>query len=319
MGKIITQCEHCNQKMNVDEEFVGKKIRCPNCKNTFPIKELNPKAPSGIKQVTPPAPPQEDDEIEKITEEFIEETPMPKPAPKAAPSVTAKPVDSYNEPKFCVFKDIVPQDANIIGEYNLGSSGWIVPEGTKVLVTENEVYVRSARRYIFGIFPGGKKIGTYPIESFQMRTGILKYTSIFAMFLFLIFGLAIGLGAWFVAKTAGAYADTDKMYCLKTMFNFDEQKVETEEVVNPNETTPENDTPATAKPIKQDMMKNIWAFIQMAWYYLIPFAIAFIWVLIFWRSRYKTCLFNVSISRCRKKEAQACLCKINEQALRIAR
>jgi len=333
MGKIITQCEHCKQKMNVDEEFVGKKIRCPNCKNTFHIEEFKaqaaakPSQDDAFKKPASSAPfaassqtptsgapfAEEDEEMETITEEYKEEAPK-------APSFAAEPAKTYNEPKICAFKNMMPKGAKIVGEYNLGCTGWIVPESTKVMLTENEVFLYSSRRYIFGIFPGGKKLASYPIEFHQMRTGILKYKSLFAALLFMIFGLAIGLGAWFVAKTAGAYEETDKMYNLKTMFDFSEDmQTQTKLSKLEDATTTEEKAPAeNAENVEQNQfMDNVWSFIKMAWYYLIPFVIAFIWVFIFWRPVYKTCLFTVPISRFRKTETQECLRKINEQALRI--
>ena len=297
MGKIITQCPHCEQKMNVDEEFVGKKIRCPNCKNTFPIEEYTGQTTSSKPHDTADedaavqkrnAPfstsAQNDDEFDEIRDEFQEfET---KDDAKAQSFIASQYV-TYDQPTLSVFKNIVPKNMKIVGEYNLGCCGWIAPECTKLLITENEVFVSSSRRYILGIFPGGKKIASYPIEFHQMRAGILKYSSLFAAFLFLIFGLAVGLLGWFLLKEfAGIFAVTDPIYSLKTMFKFTETY-------------------------------TYLVLLKSYWYLFVPFAVTLIWVLLFWKSVYKTILFKVPISRFKRKVAQEYIRKINEQALRI--
>ena len=297
MGKIITQCPHCEQKMNVDKEFVGKKIRCPNCKSTFPINEYAGEMTASIprdaekediteQKSTGPfsSDAQNEEMFEEVSEEFQE---FETKEDAKAPSFAASQYETYDQPKLGVFKNIVPANMKIVGEYNLGCCGWLAPECTKVLVSENEVFVSSARRFLLGIFPGGRKIASYPIEFHQMRAGILKYSSLFAALLFLIFGLALGLLGWFLLKDfAGIFAATDPMYSLKTMFAFTESYT------------------------LVDTLKTYW-------YLLVPFAITLIWVLLFWKSVYKTCLFTVSISRFKRKVAQECIRKINEQALRI--
>ncbi len=53
MEKIITQCPHCSKKYKLTTDKVGKKIRCPNCKEVFAVQEVavHPKAAP-----KPPAP-----------------------------------------------------------------------------------------------------------------------------------------------------------------------------------------------------------------------------------------------------------------------
>ena len=294
MGKIITQCPHCEQKMNVDEEFLDKKIRCPNCKKTFPIQDFTGQQASSVPPSEEKAMPksdapfstgvQNDEEFEEISEEFQE---FETKAEASAPSFIASQYETYDKPTLSVFKNIVPKNMKIVGEYNLGCCGWIAPECTKMLITENEVFVSSSRRFLLGIFPGGKKIASYPIEFHQMRSGILKYSSLFAAFLFLIFGLALGLLGWFLLKEfAGIFAATDPICSLNTMFKFTESY-------------------------------TYLVLLKSYWYLFVPFAITLVWVLLFWKSAYKTLLFKVPISRFKKKVAQDCIRKINEQALRI--
>ena len=294
MGKIITQCSHCEQKMNVDEEFLGKKIRCPNCKNTFPIKEFTGQPASSVPESEENATPKSDapfaadthheEEYEEISEEFQE---FETKAEASAPSIAASQYETYDTPTMKAFKNIVPKNMKIVGEYNLGCCGWIAPECTKMLITENEVFVSSSRRFLFGIFPGGKKLASYPIEFHQMRSGILKYSSLFSAFLFLIFGLALGLLGWFLLREfAGIFAATDPIYSLNTIFKFTESY-------------------------------TYLVLLKSYWYLFVPFAITLVWVLLFWKSVYKTLLFKLPISRFKKKVAQECIRKINEQALRI--
>jgi len=67
--KIITQCPHCQSKFKLPGEKVGKKIRCPKCKEVFAVEVLggSPK-PAAPKPAPAPAP-----------------KPDPKPAPAPAP------------------------------------------------------------------------------------------------------------------------------------------------------------------------------------------------------------------------------------------
>lgn len=40
MGKIVSQCPHCNKKFRLPQEKIGKKVKCPNCAEIFTIEEF---------------------------------------------------------------------------------------------------------------------------------------------------------------------------------------------------------------------------------------------------------------------------------------
>lgn len=59
MEKIITECPHCSKKYKLTSDKVGKKIRCPNCKDVFEVQAVAaiPKtAPKPAEKEAPPRP-----------------------------------------------------------------------------------------------------------------------------------------------------------------------------------------------------------------------------------------------------------------------
>ncbi len=84
MEKIITQCSSCETKFKLDAEKLGKKIRCPKCKEVFVVQDVAATAkaaPQKAAPVTKPAPPKT--------------APTPQPAAKApaAPPVKQQVAD----------------------------------------------------------------------------------------------------------------------------------------------------------------------------------------------------------------------------------
>lgn len=72
MEKVITQCPHCQSKFRLPGDKVGKKIRCPKCKEVFAVEVLG-----GAPKPAAPAPPPS--------------APKPEPAPAPAPTAEAAP------------------------------------------------------------------------------------------------------------------------------------------------------------------------------------------------------------------------------------
>ena len=54
--KIVTACEHCQKKLQVDQTSLGKKARCPACKEVFIVQEVAAPRPSQSQQQTPSPP-----------------------------------------------------------------------------------------------------------------------------------------------------------------------------------------------------------------------------------------------------------------------
>jgi len=188
---------------------------------------------------------------------------------------------NYKLPKLKVFADLVPESAYVIKEYNLGVSGLIIPQSTKVCLTDNEVFVYTSRRFLFGIFPGGSKLGAYPLEFKELRAAVLKIPSLFAAFVTVILGIVVSLLGWYLQLKELS----EEVFELRHLFDVNVLFQE------------------------EAMLQH--------WYLYIPFVIGLIWVFVFWRVRYKTKLFNVSISRWKKAEAKECIRLIHEQALRF--
>ncbi len=78
MEKIITQCSHCNAKFKLGSEKVGKKIRCPKCKEVFVVQGVAAKAQPVVKTAPPPKP-----EEPKVA-------PAPPPVEKPEPAPAAE-------------------------------------------------------------------------------------------------------------------------------------------------------------------------------------------------------------------------------------
>lgn len=72
MEKVVTQCPHCQSKFRLPGDKVGKKIRCPKCKDVFAVEILG-----GAPKPAAPAPPPS--------------APEPKPVPTPAPTAEAAP------------------------------------------------------------------------------------------------------------------------------------------------------------------------------------------------------------------------------------
>ncbi|MCD4658218.1 MAG: hypothetical protein K8S87_11825, partial [Planctomycetes bacterium] len=111
--------------MNVDKEFVGKKIRCPNCKSTFPINEYAGEMTASIprdaekediteQKSTGPfsSDAQNEEMFEEVSEEFQE---FETKEDAKAPSFAASQYETYDQPKLGVFKNIVPANMKIVG------------------------------------------------------------------------------------------------------------------------------------------------------------------------------------------------------------
>lgn len=61
-----TSCPHCQKKLNVPDEYLGKQVRCPQCKNAFTAAagSSGPPAPPPL-----PSPPTESEEFDYEEEE----------------------------------------------------------------------------------------------------------------------------------------------------------------------------------------------------------------------------------------------------------
>lgn len=80
MEKVITQCPHCKAKFKLPGDKVGKKIRCPKCKEVFTVEVLGG-APKAAAPAAKPAP-----------------APAPAPAPKAEAKEEVVPLDARPRP-----------------------------------------------------------------------------------------------------------------------------------------------------------------------------------------------------------------------------
>ncbi len=93
MEKVITQCPHCQSKFKLPDDEVGKKIRCPKCKEVFTVEILG----GAPKAAAPPAKP--------VAPSPKPAAPAPKPAPAPVPTPAPAPAP---EP---VAEEVVPIEA----------------------------------------------------------------------------------------------------------------------------------------------------------------------------------------------------------------
>ncbi len=263
-------------------------------------------------------PPLLDDE----NSDLADETPLPQSTTPFAEQDVPKPyrvegiAGDYRTPKFRVFKTIVPRNTKIIKEYNLGVSGLLVPQSTKVLVAENEIFVYSARRYLFGIIPGGVFIGAFPIEFKGLRAASLKVPSLFAALLMLILGAALSLFLWAVLKDNinTMPKNLQTLFELPILPQNNIEKAENNTKLAKKQT---NGKQKSENAEKTGTVETKQVSLLDFWYLFLPIFIALIWVLVFWRAKYRTQFFNVAISRNRKSKALECIRLINEQGLKF--
>ena len=64
--KIVTQCSNCQAKLKVDDEKIGKKVKCPKCATVFevaPVDDAPKAAPQPAPKAAAPAPPSAPEKI----------------------------------------------------------------------------------------------------------------------------------------------------------------------------------------------------------------------------------------------------------------
>ena len=91
------RCGHCNQKMGVPEEYAGKRVRCPRCKNAASV----PLPSASLPQVQPTAAGQEAANVMERVEAASPPAPSPpQPAPKTPNTATqTEPAKQALEPQ----------------------------------------------------------------------------------------------------------------------------------------------------------------------------------------------------------------------------
>lgn len=89
MEKIITQCSSCEAKFKLDAEKLGKKIRCPKCKEVFVVQEVGAAAKPEPAKTVPLKKPEPPKAAPLKKPEPAKAAPTPRPAAKvpSAPPV----------------------------------------------------------------------------------------------------------------------------------------------------------------------------------------------------------------------------------------
>ena len=90
---ILSVCTHCGAERTIPNKYLGKKVRCTSCKESFLV-EAAPaaEAPKAEPTVAPKVEPKEEPKVEAETEPKVDAVVATSPEPEPEPEPSPQPV-----------------------------------------------------------------------------------------------------------------------------------------------------------------------------------------------------------------------------------